>query len=97
MIIGFSKGKKPIRVVVSLYLYIEYYNKYKNYGMAQSQWTLAVHKNTKGSNHRGHKIKDFKSKETDSQGNRGRTKDLSRKRRLSRLHNRTDSSRKEFI
>ena len=34
--------------------------------MAQSQWTLAVHKNTKGSNYRGHKVKDLKGKGTNS-------------------------------
>ena len=59
-------GKELIRVAVSLYLYIEYYNKYKNYGIVQSQWTLVVYKNTKGSNHKSHKIKDFKGKETNS-------------------------------
>ena len=60
--IRFSKEKEPIRVVIRLYLYIEYYNKYRNYSMAQSQWTLAVHKNTKKSNHGSHKVKDFKGK-----------------------------------
>ena len=34
--------------------------------MAQSQWTLAVYKNTKESNHGGYKVKDFKGKETNS-------------------------------
>ena len=28
--------------------------------MVQSQQTLVVHKNTKGSNYRGYKVKDFK-------------------------------------
>ena len=34
--------------------------------MAQSQWTLVVYKNTKGSNYGGYKVKDLKGKETNS-------------------------------
>ena len=34
--------------------------------MAQSQWTLAVYKNTEGNNYRGYKVKDFKGKGTNS-------------------------------
>ena len=34
--------------------------------MVQSQWTLAVYKNTKGNNYRGYKVKDFKDKETNN-------------------------------
>ena len=66
LIIGFSKGKELIRVAVSLHLCIEHYNKYKNYSIAQSQWTLAVYKNTEESNYRGYKVKDLKGKETNS-------------------------------
>ena len=66
MTTGFSKGKELIRVIVSLYLYIEYYNKYKNYTIVQSQWTLVVYKNIKGNNYRGYKVKGFKGKETNS-------------------------------
>ena len=34
--------------------------------MAQSQQTLAVYKNTEGSNYRGYKIKDLKGKGTNN-------------------------------
>ena len=34
--------------------------------MVQSQQTLAVHKNTKGSNYGGYKVKDLKGKGTNS-------------------------------
>ena len=55
-----NKGSnKPIPI-------IEYHNKYRNYGIVQSQQTLAVYKNIKGSNYRGYKIKDFKGKKTNN-------------------------------
>ena len=31
---------------------------------AQSQWTLAIHKNTKGNNYGSYKVKDFKGNKT---------------------------------
>ena len=34
--------------------------------MVQSQWTLVVYKNTKGSNYRGYMVKDFKGKKTNN-------------------------------
>ena len=34
--------------------------------MAQSQWTLAVYKNTEGSNYRGPEIKDLRDIRTNS-------------------------------
>ena len=32
----------------------------------QSQWTLVVYNNTKESNYRGYKVKDFKGKRTNN-------------------------------
>ena len=64
---------------------------------AQSQWTLAVHKNTKGSNYKSHKVKDFKGKKTNSQESIGQTKNLSKRRYLSGLYNKINSLTKEFI
>ena len=65
--------------------------------MVQSQQTLAVYKNTEGNNYRGYKVKDFKGKKTNNQGNRGQIKDFSRRRYLNGLYSRTNSLRKEFI
>ena len=53
--------------------------------MAQSQWTLIVYKNTKGNNHKGYKVKDFKGK------------NLSRKRCLNGLYSKINGLKKEFI
>ena len=43
-----------------------YYNKYRNYSIAQSQQTLAVYKNTKERNYRGPKVKDLRDIKTNS-------------------------------
>ena len=56
-----------------------------------------VYKNTKGNNYGSYKVKIFKSKETSSLGSRGQTKNLSRRRYLSKLYSRTSGLRKEFI
>ena len=46
------------------------------------KWTLVVYKNTKGSNHRDYRIKDFKGKRINSLESKGQTKDLSKRRYL---------------
>ena len=56
-----------------------------------------VYKNTKRSNYRGYKVKDFKSKGTNSQGSKGQTKNLSKRKYLSGLYNRINGLRKELI
>ena len=53
-------------------------------------------KNTKRSNYRGYKVKDFKDKGTNSQGSIGQTKNFSRRRHLSGLYNRINNLRKEL-
>ena len=63
----------------------------------QSQQTLVVYKNTKRNNYRGYKVKDLKSKRTNSQGSKGQTKNLSRRRYLSGLYNKTSGLKKELI
>ena len=65
--------------------------------MAQSQWTLAVYKNTRGSNYRSQRVKDFKGNRINSLESRGQTKDLSRRRYLSGFHSRINSIRKELV
>ena len=64
---------------MQLYLHIKHPDKCKNYSIVQSQWTLAVYKNTKGSNYRSQGVKDFKGNKTNSLGSRGQVKDFSKK------------------
>ena len=47
-----AKELRILRVITQLRLYTERPDKYKNYNIVQSQWTLAVQENTKGSNYR---------------------------------------------
>ena len=54
------------------------------------------YKNTKGNNYRSQRIKDFKGNKINSLRSKGQTKDLSKRRYLSRFYNRTSSIRKEL-
>ena len=53
------------------HLCIKHYNKYKNYSMVWSQWTLAEYKNIKENNYKSHKIKDYKGNKISSLKSRG--------------------------
>ena len=92
-----TKEREPVKVITQLHLHTKHPNKCKNYSIVQSQWTLVVYKNTKGSNYRSQGVKDSKGNKTNSLGSRGQTKDLSRRRHLSGLHSRTNSIKKELI
>ena len=65
--------------------------------MVQRQWTLAVYKNTKGSNYRSYRVKDAKGNRTNNLRSRGQIKDFSRRRYLNGLHSRINSIRKELV
>ena len=62
----------------------------------QSQQNLVEYKNTKKSNYRSYGVKDFKGKKTNNLESKGRTKNLSKRRRLSGLYNKINSLRKEL-
>ena len=97
MIQGFITEKELVRVVTQLRLRIKCPDKCKNYNIVQSQWTLAVYKNTRGSNYGSQEVKDSKSNRTNNLGSRGQIKNLSRKRHLSGLYSRINGLKKELI
>ena len=68
---GSIRERELVRVVMQLYLRTERPDKCKNYNTAQSQWTLVVYKNTRGSNYGSLKVKDSKGNRTSSLGSKG--------------------------